>query len=36
MDNMIEVYEPTNSVVMVYVNNDGEISASMSPKLSLP
>jgi len=26
MDNMIEVYEPTNSVVMVYVNNDGEIS----------
>jgi len=33
MDNMIEVYEPTNSVVMVYVNNDGEISASMSPSL---
>lgn len=32
MDNMIEVYEPTNSVVMVYVNNNGEISASMTPQ----
>lgn len=32
MDNMIAVYEPINSVVMVYVNNDGEILASMSPQ----
>jgi len=32
MDNMMEVYEPTNSVVMVYVNNNGEISASMTPQ----
>ncbi len=32
MDNMIEVYEPTNSVVMVYVNNNGEISESMTPQ----
>lgn len=32
MDNMIEVYEPSNSVVMVYVNNNGEMSASMTPQ----
>lgn len=32
MDNMIEVYEPTFSVVMVYVNNDGEMSAAMIPQ----
>lgn len=32
MDNMIEVYQPSNSVVMVYVNNNGEISAFMTPQ----
>ena len=32
MDNMIEVYEPTNSVVMVYVNNNSEMSAFMTPQ----
>lgn len=34
MDNMIEVYEPTNSVVMVYVNNNDEMSTSMTPQTS--
>jgi len=29
---MIEVYEPSNSVVMVYINNNGEMSASMTPQ----
>jgi hypothetical protein len=32
MDNMISVYEPTNSVVMDYINTVGEMSISMSPQ----
>jgi hypothetical protein len=32
MDNMIQVYEPADSVVMAYVNNNGEMSAAMIPQ----
>lgn len=32
MDNMIQVYEPAESVVMAYVNNNGEISTVMIPQ----
>ncbi|MDF5714752.1 MAG: hypothetical protein PUP93_12915 [Rhizonema sp. NSF051] len=32
MDNMIQVYEPADSVVMAYVNNNGEISTAMIPQ----
>lgn len=34
MNNMIAVYEPSNSVVMVYVNHNDEMSASITPQTS--
>jgi hypothetical protein len=32
LENMIEVYEPTHTVVMLYLSADGEESESMLPQ----